>query len=164
MNHEETSLATCHLSLLWKCSEEKYVKVSSQRADGRPRFLWGLQEKFDTQFVNGFQGFSRPSFRWACIKTFQPIVERAVWFVLFVPLCHGAAANLGHRVWAWQVYYKCAYWFRELYKCELLIAHHPTHLGKTCPTRKFPPTIQSHPSWIAVRDDCCTMDPTVQRL
>ena len=29
--------------------------MSSQRVDGRPRFLWGLQAKFDSQFVEGFQ-------------------------------------------------------------------------------------------------------------
>ena len=29
--------------------------MSSQRVDGRPRFLWGLQAKFDSQFAKGFQ-------------------------------------------------------------------------------------------------------------
>ena len=29
--------------------------MSSQRVDGRPRFLWGLPAKFDSQFVKGFQ-------------------------------------------------------------------------------------------------------------
>ena len=39
VNHEETSRATCHQLSLWKNSEEKCVKMSSQRVDGRPRFL-----------------------------------------------------------------------------------------------------------------------------
>ena len=43
VNHEEASRATCHQLSLWKNSEEKFVKMSSQRVDGRPRFLWGLQ-------------------------------------------------------------------------------------------------------------------------
>ena len=29
--------------------------MSSQRVDGRPRFLWGLWATFDSQFVKGFQ-------------------------------------------------------------------------------------------------------------
>ena len=39
---------------VWKRSHF-FQKMSSQRLDGRPHFLRTLQEKFDPQFVNGFQ-------------------------------------------------------------------------------------------------------------
>ena len=52
VNHEKTSLATCHQLSLWRNAEEKIVNVSSQRVDARPR---GSQAKFDSQLVKGFQ-------------------------------------------------------------------------------------------------------------
>ena len=42
----------CHCG---RTLNEKIVKISSQRVDGRPLFLWGLHAKFDSQFVKGFQ-------------------------------------------------------------------------------------------------------------
>ena len=54
-NQKEISLATCHHFSLRKNSGEKFVKLSSQRADGRPRVPRGTQAKFGSQFVKGFQ-------------------------------------------------------------------------------------------------------------
>ena len=41
-NHKEVSIATCHHFWVGKNSVKKFVKVSSQRADGQPRRLWRL--------------------------------------------------------------------------------------------------------------------------
>lgn len=54
VNHEETSLATCRHVHFGRSLEEKFIKILSQRVDGRPRFFSGLPAILDSQFVQGF--------------------------------------------------------------------------------------------------------------